>query len=174
MIRATVLFLSQLLRINTPHAPLHGKGPLGLHLGLSVLFGTLPLPEKQCPPYFQEPGPQMAKTPATPPLGIPSHFPHPTPHSLNPPLSSQLPPGQRRTLGSLHVSFAFFSGHLIIKDCTISSWLQERRKWPFFFLLLTTSISLWPSYHLPWFYPSVYSTVFFQLKIQHADLLRRG
>lgn len=84
MIRATVLFLSQLLRINTPHAPLHGKGPLGLHLGLSVLFGTLPLPEKQCPPYFQEPGPQMAKTPATPPLGIPSHFPHPTPQFFKP------------------------------------------------------------------------------------------
>lgn len=106
-----IVFLSQLLRINTPHSPLHGNGPLGLHLGLSALFSTLPLPEKQCPPYFQESGPQMAKTSATPPFGIPSHFPHPTPRSLNPPLSSQLPPGQRRTLESLHVSFAFFSGN---------------------------------------------------------------
>lgn len=133
MIWAIVLFLSQLLRINTPHSPLHGNGPLGIHLGPSALFSTLPLPEKQCPPYFQEPGPQIAKTSAILPLGIPSHFLHPTPHSLNPPLSSQLPPGQSRTLESLQVSFTFFSGHLIIKDFTISSSLQERRKRPFFF-----------------------------------------
>lgn len=132
MIWATV-FLSQLLRINTPHSPLHGNGPLGLHLGLSALFSTLPLPENSVLPTSGIPGPKWLKPSATPPFGIPSHFPHPTPHSLNPPLSSQLPPGQRRTLERLHVSFAFFSGHLIIKDCTVSSWLQERRKWPFVF-----------------------------------------
>lgn len=53
-----MVFLSQLLRINTPHSPLHGNGPLGLHLGLSALFSTLPLPENSVLPTSGSPGPK--------------------------------------------------------------------------------------------------------------------
>lgn len=73
MTQARVIFLSQLPRINTSLPLLHGNGPhaprpLGIHLGPSVPFSTVPLPEKQCPPYFQEPGPWMAKASETPPF----------------------------------------------------------------------------------------------------------